>query len=474
MGIDPKAQSALHLVKELTRGPLAGPITPRWLSAGLPKVGEHRGWIDHVVIGVLSHILSAYRVIGKRTKPYWSGPAYQINRRELALLLDCRLRDISTAVVFLERIGLIWVFRKTRYNNGEPCGTVVNVIPNVEAIADMLREVEAAGRGVLQNQDQVVTDGSSEGVLSHKAKVPESGTQGGGVEHSAPTKSGTQTHEDAHKSLNVLKTANSAEGHTAQPVTPHSAPSPSHRLGRADGGGGGAAADASSTSCSQADRDEVVDLNEQPKPGPPGAAGPLPVAASSRNGHRANGPTSAAQDHARVERQVSNFCYYWDEAGRRSGYLELVQINEGDRKALRTFFENESVCPGWFAAVAIRAWAAGEDIKKKGNFDPVWGCCRSKDIQSFIRLRSRILSELGANRFKVNAYKNLRRYFTDSELRNQGFDVEVGLEVLNPARCWENDEDAPGYYVDRSTEMPPEVRAVLADASSHDNKRNGE
>lgn len=67
---------------------------------------------------------------------------------------------------------------------------------------------------------------------------------------------------------------------------------------------------------------------------------------------------------------------------------------------------------------------------------------------------------MGANGYKVNAYTSLRWYFTDSELRQQGFPITVGLNVASSDECWENDPHAPGYYKKHGIEMPPEVHAA--------------
>jgi hypothetical protein len=108
------------------------------------------------------------------------------------------------------------------------------------------------------------------------------------------------------------------------------------------------------------------------------------------------------------------------------------------------------------------AWQAADQVKKKGGFDPAWACRRSMDIQSFLSRVSKILSELGANGYEVNAYRTLRYLFTDSELSKQGFNTKVCLEVLDPKDCWENDPEAPAYYRDNGLEMPSEVRAACA------------
>lgn len=441
MAIDPKSLTAIQLVRQHTQGPLAGPIKPRWLSLALPKIGKNRAWIDHTIEGVLCWVLSAYRLSGKRTKPFWNGPAYQVNRRELAVMLDCRARDISTAVRFLEDLDLIWVWRKARYVDGEPKGTLVMAIPNVEAIADMLRETEAVADCLLHKSD---VHEKAENL--NEAEEPNSGTQGVEVQHSAPQKSGTRASKDEHKSLNAPKQHNAAAGRTAERVVHTSSPTSHSLRSVAEGGSGGAAA--ADKYKSRLQPAESADDT------------------GSRDGQRADGPTSEAPNdcyYPSAKEQAESFVWLWIEAGRRTGAVELVNVLKSDRELLEKFFRENNVDCCWMVAMAIKAWFAADKVERSGGFDTVWGCRRSKDIQTFLRFRSKILNELGANGIKVNAYKNLRRWFTDSELRQQGFEILAPLELIQASRCWEDASEASAYYEGFELEMPPEVRAALAE-----------
>lgn len=443
MGIDPKALNAIRLVKDRTSGSshsLAGPITPRYVTLAIPPVGKHRGWIDHVVERVLCEIISAYRVNGKKAKPFWDGPAYRIDRRDLSIRLSCRPRDISKTLKFLEREGFLTLVHKARFKLGEPCGTMVYAIPNVEAIDEVLLEVKQAVEGYLARTNDAEDSQSATSDLDN-AKVPNSSTQPVEHGHSAKPKSVTQPVEQQPQSLNVPSTAhNDAVGNVAGQVGHQSTKSKTH-LSRsvAEGGCGGkaaAAADAGSTS-------------------PPDHPLNATPAGQSASGHASTAPTP---DPAYIEKKVNRFCYYWTEAGRRSGYIDVLAIENREREALREFFTKNPKSTGWFAAVAILAWQAGNEVKKKG----AWACRRSKDIQTFLQLLSRILSELGSNRYEVNAYRNLRWWFTDSELRKQAFNIKAELGVLDVDECWENTPDAPAYYEENGIELPPEVRAANA------------
>lgn len=439
MGLDPKSINAIRLVKDRTSGSshtLAGPITPKYITLAIPQVGKHRGWIDHVVERVLCEIIAAYRVNGTKATPFWSGPAYRIDRHDFSIRLLCRPRDISRAVVFLEKQGFLTVYRQTRYKHGEPCGTMVFAIPNVEAIDRKLAAVQAVVTDYLAEQ-KAAEDGA-EGVGSEKSKVPDIDTPPPQVRHSGQSTLDARSCQQAPQSLNVPQcTPQAAEGHAARRVEQTSASPPTHSPGRVAEGGEAAA---------------------------PGSTSPGETNADQRNGHLASGPASDAQqpDPAPIERKVQRFCYYWTEAGQRTGYIEVLAVEKHERDALREFFMKNQRNTAWFAAVAILAWRAADEVKKKRGFDPAWACRRSTDIQSFLSRVSKILSELGANGYEVNAYRLLRCIFTDSELSKQGFNTKLSLEVLDPEDCWENAPEAPAYYRDNGLEMPPEVRAACA------------
>lgn len=450
VGIDPKSLNAIRLVKDRTSGSshsLAGPITPKYMTLAIPQVGKHRGWIDHVVERVLCEVISAYRLNGNKTKPFWDGPAYRIDRHDLSIRLSCRPRNISKALKFLERQKFLTLVHKARFKRGEPCGTLVYAIPNVEAIDRALIEVKQVVESYLAEAKEAEAGQGATSVLDH-TKVPNSSTQPVELGHSAKPKSGTQPVEQQPQSLNVPPTAqNDAVGHAAGQGGHQSKSSKTH-LPRsvAEGGCGGfadaAAAFAGSTS--------------------PSDHSPAPAAAHTGQSASGHASTAPAPDPAYIEKKVNRFCYYWTEAGRRTGQIDVLAIEKREREALRKFFTVNPDSTGWFAAVATLAWQAGEDVKKKGSHDPAWACRRSKDIQTFLKLLSRILTELGSNGYKVNAYRHLRWWFTDSELRNQGFKVNAGLGVLDAVECWENTPDALAYYEDNGLEIPPEVRAANA------------
>jgi hypothetical protein len=156
MSIDPKSLNAIRLVRDKTSGTshgLAGPIKPLWLTRAIPKLGKNRGAIDHVIENVLIATIDAYRVRGKNANPFWKGPAYQINRKDMAKRFGCRLRDISTALVFLERLKLVTIFRPARYQDGEPRGRMVFAIPNVERIEQLLAEAKEQATNLNESSD---------------------------------------------------------------------------------------------------------------------------------------------------------------------------------------------------------------------------------------------------------------------------------------------------------------------------------
>ena len=348
---------------------------------------------------VLCTVIGAYRIKGNT--PFWSGPAYRIDRRDLSIRFMCRPRDISTALGFLEKLGFLTLCRKARFEHGEPKGTMVYAIPNIDAIDKALTSAEDVVKNYLSELDDAKRPETTSTNKAH-AKVTNFDTQPSEDRHSAKSKSDTRPGEHQPQSLNVPKKDNDAEAHVDSLTAPH-------------------------------------------------------------DGQPAFGPASDVQppDPAYIEKKVNRFCYYWTEAGRRTGCLDVLAIEKRERDALREFFaKNQHHSTGWFAAVAIRAWQACYNVKKKGSFDPVWACRRAKDIQSFLRLLSRILSEIGSNKYKVNAYRNLRWWFTDSELCRQGFRVNAGLDVLKPDECWENAPEAPDYYTANGLESPPEVRAA--------------
>ena len=61
----------------------------------------------------------------------------------------------------------------------------------------------------------------------------------------------------------------------------------------------------------------------------------------------------------------------------------------------------------------------------------------------------------------VNAWKNLRWWFTESELVYWGGFKKIPVMALDPGQLWEYDPDAPNYYRDRNRALPPEVVAVV-------------
>jgi hypothetical protein len=443
MGLDPKSLNAIRLVKDRTSGSshsLAGSITPKYVTLAIPPVGKHRGWIDHVVERVLCEIISAYRLNGNKTKPFWNGPAYRIDRHELSIRLSCRPRNISTALKFLERHGFLTLIHKPRFNLGEPNGTMVYAIPNVEAIDKALIEAQQVVESYLAGANDAET-GQDATIVLDQTKVPNSGTQPVEHGHSAKPKSVTQPAEQQPQSLNVPSTAHSdAVGNVAGQVGHQPTKSKTHLSRSVAGGGSGGKADADADAGGTS---------------PPDHPAPATPAGQSASGHASTAPTP---DPAYIEEKVNRFCYYWTEAGRRTGHIDVLAIEKREREALRQFFTGNQQSTGWFAAIAILAWQAGDEVKAKG----VWACRRSKDIQTFLQLLSRILTELSSNGYNVNAYRHLRWWFTDSELRNQGFKVNAGLDVLEPDECWENTPDALAYYEKNGLEMPPEVSAANA------------
>ena len=71
----------------------------------------------------------------------------------------------------------------------------------------------------------------------------------------------------------------------------------------------------------------------------------------------------------------------------------------------------------------------------------------------------------------MNSWETLRWCFTESELIYFGWNkAKVPVLALEPEQLWEHDARAPGYYQDRRRDLPPEVEAVVNEATAAGNK----
>ena len=438
--MDPKALNAIRLVREMTSGQscsLAGPIKPKWLTLALPRVGKNRAWIDHVVEGVLCEIINAYRVKGKEPKPFWKGPAYQINRQDLSKQLDCRPRDVSRALTFLEKEGFLTRHRKARYKGGEHAGTVVRVIPDVLAIDRALLAAKAQANSLEGHPGKMAVEDLEPSKDDDVPKVSKFDTSQGKSKHPTQSKLDPPNGKDGPCNLNVPNSArNNSVGRGARQAADATSPASRRLSGSAPDGGGSAATKDGTSRNPDVQNDERQKTTKTPK-------------AKSK----------------RIDRWIYQFLYLWAEAGRRTLNLPQFAVEPGDRKVLRKYLTEHRTSPAWLVAMAIQAWDADASTESRRGFDSAWACRRAKDISTFLSLRSKILNELGALGYEVNQHVTLRRWFTDSELTEIGVNVEPGLDAIEPKFCWENRKNAPQYYHAVGMDMPPEVRAT-------DNARN--
>jgi len=95
------------------------------------------------------------------------------------------------------------------------------------------------------------------------------------------------------------------------------------------------------------------------------------------------------------------------------------------------------------------------------------------EVQSFLRClkTSKLESEIGRAGRTINAFEDLRRFFTASELEFYGWE-RIPILAIRADYLWENDLEAPDYYRDRNLPLPAEVaHAEKLRQQSQDNTR---
>ncbi len=134
---EPIVARALEQARSIT-----GPILPRHLLRAIPPIGQRRSHLDTVALIVLTEIMGAYRFTAGR-QPYWSGPAYSVNRDHLAYIACCPAEDVSRVLTHLQRHGFIRRWLQTRRRGDAMVGKRTLVVPDFERILGALAKAES-------------------------------------------------------------------------------------------------------------------------------------------------------------------------------------------------------------------------------------------------------------------------------------------------------------------------------------------
>jgi hypothetical protein len=171
------------------------------------------------------------------------------------------------------------------------------------------------------------------------------------------------------------------------------------------------------------------------------------------------------EDDQAAWNKAMRFCALWEEAIVRSGTISSSAFTLADKKAAYGYFQKRPQATGLFQiAVATHAWQlAREGAQPRGKRRELYHIPHSLDPRQFLSSMhsGKIEAEVGLFQ-KVNAWKTLRWWFTESELVYWGWDkAKVPVMILDPDQLWEYDPRAPRYYQDRRRALPPEVTAVV-------------
>ena len=434
--LDPRAQAAISHMRANSRD-YVGAILIRNLPAALPKRGERRSSQDMAALLVLMEIIGVHRVAPGKD-PYWSGVLYQVNRSDLSFQFGCDPDDVSSALQWLKQVGLVEVVHHTRMDDcGKPCGTQVFAAPRMDRIKLMLDFYVQKQRPI--SQSELMPSSTAEGGSNSHTTQPEVSIKTG----SPPV--------ERSRNLNCAKPQRNldAESGGEESTQQQAAVVPDDRRIRAADGGGAAA---SSTDAQVPEGLPAPALLWTPPPIPK------------------HFQTDA--DTRQAWEKSARFCELWAEAVMREDLATVCRPSIADLKAATEFFRQ---CPqtGSFYAVAVGLNAWWASLKKpNARWDGQFLCRQSHEIRAFLRnfSTSKLEVEIRKLGWTVNAFTDLRRVFTASELTFYGWS-KVPVIPINAEDLWENAAGAEAYYKRRKLVMPSEV-GEAASVRKQEERRN--
>lgn len=425
-------QGAVILVKQHSSGyqaALAGPIMPKWLPAAMPPYGKRSSKMDKVALLLLTEVIAAY--LPKGGEVFFRGFAYQINRSDLASRWDCKQSDITRALTFLVKAGLVQrTHRPHKGADGEYAGKAAFVIPVIEKVLERINQVKCRSEAL---------GTSFSGTLTATTSAPTSslnGTPPDAHEHVSPNSAESAVNADEH---------NGGAAHEVTGGPASASPSSKSRSGWDD-----------PTLCSSAFAAPEARLTQSK------TAAEFSGYTAGATGQEPTSPVKTSQASSPQER-ADQYIALWVEAVQRSGLFSLYTPSDSDRRAVLKFFtENHNHKMGRLLFFAIRAWNVTESKPQSHHSDPFFYCHKAFGISDFFHHFTQIQRELlsaGLTFTSQSLYQTLRWYYLDQELMAMGFRDcvlnNMGRE-LQTNYFWENTDPVhfKEYYISRNRPVP--------------------
>ena len=429
--LDPRAQAAVQHLSAYP-GDWAGAIRPKLITAALPPRSSKRGWCDFIAHAVLEEIISAHRP-KKSGEVFFNGALYRVTRRDLARQLCTSPDEISSALTWLEALGVIGRVERTLIDeDGQPRGKQIFAYPIMPVLQEFLDEYRKTGK----TPEPFSVTPRRAGLTSAKSQVDpveEAGSQAGRTGNSPNCAQAQRKH---------------AEG-----VGDTSSQRPARIVGdgprsRVEDGG-----------VEDADQNKAH-VSPVPSAAPP----PLADGTPSTTTHPTAPPPPASiklddEEAQTAWKNASRFCTLWAQAIMRLNHVTTCSPTSGDLKAALQFFLDHPQTESFYTvAVATDAWALSLESKQP-KWDRLFHVRHSLDLPSFLRTFASEKLESEVGRFMtINAWADLRTCFTQSELVFYGWPAaKIPIVGLEPDDIWENLADAPTYYRDRKLPFPREV-----------------
>jgi hypothetical protein len=449
----------------------------------LPPRSKRRGWRDYVALFILSDIISAHRL--KNGKVFFRGPLYQVNREEWAKLIPTTLKEISLALTWLaDGLGVIGRVQHVRLVDGQPCGSQTFVWAVATRIHELLNYFLEHGQAMpVENRasDAATELGESrDGLEGNSVPAFES--------TSSPDSKQLHPRPQTNSSLTSAATPTAAEG--ASESLPATTTDKLAQAGqkRASARGGRT----SERQRASRDADPKVDLAPSaPMPRATARDGHVRVdgyVKANDDVHAPNGPATDAApplwspppppksiqlktNEDRIAwRKAMRFRALWQECIVRTGTVSSSSFTLPDQKAAYSYFQAHPEIVGLFpVTVAIHAWQlAREGALPNNGRRRLYHIPHSLDPRQFLGSMhtGKLEAEVGLFAH-MNAWKDLRSWFTESELVYWGWNkAKMPVMALEPDQLWEYNPRAPLYYRNRHRDLPPEVAAVVSQSGS--------
>lgn len=456
--LDPRAQAAVQHLRVYAPD-WYGAIRPRLLTAALPPRGPKRGWRDSVTHAVLEEIISVHRP-NNHGEVFFDGPLYRVVRRDLAQRYCTSPDEVSSALTWLEALGVIGREERTLLDeDGQPRGKQVFAYPIMSALQELLDTYKATGKtpkpfSVTPQRGRLTSPKNQVGSAKEAGSPP--GRTGDSLncaqaqqKHAESVgEASAQRHERVAQDDRLRRAEDGggeADDHKAQ--VPHLPPAAPPRS--ADGARSNPA--------------------RQAAPGPPARArGP------GKPGSGGHGSTPASpcwtppvppaeiklEDEAKMKawEEGARLCALWGQAITRRNYVVTCTPTIHDHQiAYKFFLTNPQTKALYTIAVAIDAWSLTREPNRKG-FDDLYHVRASLELRAFVQSlgSGKLESEVGRY-LTINCWADLRACFTQSELLYYGWPSSIPVIGLPLDEVWENDPGAPRYYLRRKLPLPPEV-----------------